>query len=104
VLLSLVSLLVLLLVLSSDSSLGYQFAITLGLLIASCVDYATQNRKDSGSYRIPVALQLLWSLVLAAGLFWLPESPRYFVMKGKLDQAASVLERIRDQPKGSGFV
>jgi len=83
---------------------GYQFAITIGLLLASCVDYGTQNRTDSGSYRIPMAIQLLWALILAAGLLWLPESPRYFVMKGKLDQAARVLERLRDQPAGSELV
>jgi sugar porter (SP) family MFS transporter len=51
-----------------------------------------------------MALQLLWALILAAGLLWLPESPRYFVMKGKLDQAARVLERLRDQPAGSELV
>jgi len=83
---------------------GYQFAITIGLLLASCVDYATEHRTDSGSYRIPIALQLLWAVILAVGLFLLPESPRYFVKKGKLDQAATVLERLRDQPKGSILV
>ncbi|KAH7370935.1 general substrate transporter [Rhexocercosporidium sp. MPI-PUGE-AT-0058] len=83
---------------------GYQFAITIGLLLASCVDYATQHRTDSGSYRIPVGLQLAWALVLAGGLFWLPESPRFFVMKGRLDDAARVLERLRDQPAGSELV
>ena len=59
---------------------------------------------DSGSYRIPMGLQLAWALILGVGLFFLPESPRYFVKKGKLDQAASVLERLRDQPQGSELV
>jgi sugar porter (SP) family MFS transporter len=83
---------------------GYQFAITIGLLLASCVDYATKDRTDSGSYRIPMALQLLWAVILALGLFWLPESPRYFVMKGELDKATVVLTRLRDQPQGSELV
>lgn len=30
---------------------GYQFCITIGLLVASCVDYGTENRLNSGSYR-----------------------------------------------------
>jgi sugar porter (SP) family MFS transporter len=51
-----------------------------------------------------MALQLAWALILAAGLFWLPESPRFYVIKGKLDQAAKVLERLRDQEAGSALI
>lgn len=74
------------------------------MLLASCVNYGTQNRTDSGSYRIPIGLQLLFALLLAAGLFWLPESPRWFVKKGRLDDATRVLCRLRDQPVGSELV
>ncbi|KAI1341985.1 putative transporter [Xylariaceae sp. FL0016] len=76
---------------------GYQFCVTVGLLLASAVDYATQNRNDSGSYRIPIAIQMLWALILGTGLFMLPESPRYFVRKGQLDRAAAALSRLRGQ-------
>lgn len=55
---------------------GYSFAVTVGLLLASCVGYATQNRMDTGSYRIPIAVQFLWAIILGGGLFLLPESPR----------------------------
>jgi MFS family permease len=48
---------------------GYQFCITIGILLASCVVYATQNRNDSGSYRIPIGIQFLWALILGIGLF-----------------------------------
>lgn len=80
---------------------GYQFCITIGILLASCVDYATQNRNDTGSYRIPIAIQILWAIILATGLFLLPESPRYFVKKGDLNSATDVLTRLRGQPVGS---
>ena len=83
---------------------GYQFCITIGLLLASCVDYATQERRDTGSYRIPIAIQMLWALILALGLFLLPESPRYFVKKGKLDKAISALARLRGQPRESQLI
>jgi SP family sugar:H+ symporter-like MFS transporter len=36
---------------------GYQFCITIGLLLASCVVYATQNEPASKSYRLPIAIQ-----------------------------------------------
>ena len=83
---------------------GYQFCITLGLLIASCVEYGTQNRNDSGSYRIPVGLQMLWAIILGIGLILLPESPRYFVKKGQLDKAAGVLARLRGQARDSDYI
>lgn len=83
---------------------GYQFCITIGLLLASCVDYGTENRTDSGSYRIPIALQMLWALILGTGLLFLPESPRFFIRKGQKDKARKVLARIRDQPEDSEFI
>ncbi|KAH9901860.1 general substrate transporter [Xylariomycetidae sp. FL2044] len=83
---------------------GYQFCVTVGLLLASAVDYATQNRPDTGSYRIPIGIQMLWAIILATGLFILPESPRFFVKKGKLDKAAGVLGRLRGQPVESDYI
>jgi sugar porter (SP) family MFS transporter len=83
---------------------GYQFCITIGILLASCVDYGTQNRLDTGSYRIPMALQMLWAIILGTGLFLLPESPRYFVKKGNLDKAIHVLTQLRGQPEGSEYI
>lgn len=43
---------------------GYQFCITVGILLASCVVYGTQNYTSSGSYRIPIAIQWIWALIL----------------------------------------
>jgi SP family sugar:H+ symporter-like MFS transporter len=43
---------------------GYQFCITVGILLASCVVYGTQNYSTSASYRIPIAVQWIWALVL----------------------------------------
>jgi len=83
---------------------GYQFCITLGLMIASCVTYATENRLDTGSYRIPMAIQYLPALILFTGLLFLPESPRYFVKKGNPEKAAEVLARLRGQPQESQYI
>ncbi|KAJ5778812.1 hypothetical protein N7457_006532 [Penicillium paradoxum] len=83
---------------------GYQFCITIGLMLASCVDYGTEKRTDSGAYRIPIALQMLWAILLATGLFFLPESPRFFIRKGNKEKAREVLARIRGQPIDSDFV
>ena len=46
---------------------AYQLAITIGLFLAAIVNNSTKDRDDSGSYRIPVAVQFLWSLILVVG-------------------------------------
>ncbi|KAI1152538.1 general substrate transporter [Nemania diffusa] len=83
---------------------AYQFFITVGLLLASAVDYATQNRDDSGSYRIPISIQMVWAMVLAGGLYFLPESPRFYVRKGEIDRAAHSLSRLRGQDVASDLI
>ncbi|KAH8826028.1 MSTA protein [Flagelloscypha sp. PMI_526] len=83
---------------------GYQFAITIGIFLASIVDYATEGRNDSGSYRIPIAIQFAWALILGGGLLVLPESPRYFVKKGNPEAAVDSLVRIRGQPATSDYI
>ncbi|KAI0172273.1 general substrate transporter [Hypoxylon sp. FL1284] len=83
---------------------GYQFCITIGILLANCVVYATQNRPDTGSYRIPIGVQFLWALILGVGLFILPESPRYYVKKGKIEEAAKALAFVRGQPIESDYI
>ena len=77
---------------------GYQFFITIGLLLASVVDESTKDKMSSGSYRIPMAIQWVWALILGVGLFCLPESPRYYVKKDKIPQAAKALSTLRGQP------
>lgn len=83
---------------------GYQFCITLGILLASCVVYGTQDYQTSASYRVPIGIQWTWALVLALGLSFLPESPRYFVKRGRLDKASQALAKLRGQPLNSEFV
>ncbi|KFZ23598.1 hypothetical protein V502_01925 [Pseudogymnoascus sp. VKM F-4520 (FW-2644)] len=79
----------------------YQLTLTFGLLLAAIVNNATHNRNESGSYRIPVIIQALWAIILAGGLWYLPETPHYFVMKGKTDRALASLGRLRRLPADS---
>ncbi|KAL2841858.1 putative MFS monosaccharide transporter [Aspergillus pseudoustus] len=82
----------------------YQFAITIGLLAASGATQGTSSRDDPSSYRIPIGIQLVWAAVLAIGLFFLPESPRYHVKKQRMDKAAEALSRVRGQPVDSEII
>jgi SP family sugar:H+ symporter-like MFS transporter len=70
-------------------------AITIGLLLAAIVDNGTKDRTDSGSYRIPIAIQFAWAIILVLGMLVLPETPRFLIKKGKPEQAARSLARLR---------
>ncbi|KWU42346.1 MFS transporter [Rhodotorula sp. JG-1b] len=83
---------------------GYQFCITIGIMLGAIVNNYTQDRDDSGSYRIPIGVQFAWAIILAVGLFFLPDSPRYFVKRGKLDKARDALVRVRGQPPTSQYI
>ncbi|CAI6090425.1 hypothetical protein V2G26_006012 [Clonostachys chloroleuca] len=74
---------------------AYQLSITIGLLSASIVNVITAEMKDSSAYRIPLGLQLFPALILTGGLMFLPETPRYLVMKGEYELAGISLSRLR---------
>ncbi|KAF2800025.1 general substrate transporter [Melanomma pulvis-pyrius CBS 109.77] len=73
----------------------YQLAITIGLLLAAIVDNSTKHRNDTGSYRIPIAVQFAWAIILFTGCIFLPETPRYLIKRGRPDQAAKSLSKLR---------
>lgn len=73
----------------------FQLAITIGLLLASVVDHSTQDRMDTGSYRIPIAVQFAWGLILFFGMLLLPETPRMYIKRGQPENAAKSLSQLR---------
>jgi len=79
----------------------YQWAITIGLLIAAVINNATQARPHNDAWQIPVAIQFIWAATLAGGMFFLPESPRWLIKRGRDDAAAASLSRLTGLPKGA---
>jgi hypothetical protein len=77
---------------------SYQLAITIGLLLAAIVNNSTHDRNDTGSYRIPIAVQFAWAIVLIGGMLVLPETPRYLIKSDKPEKAARALSRLRRLP------
>jgi sugar porter (SP) family MFS transporter len=76
----------------------YQWAITIGILLAAVINNATQFREDHSSYRIPIAVQFIWAVILSAGMLYLPESPRWLIKRGKDKDAAKALGRLLSLP------
>ncbi|KAI0295354.1 MFS monosaccharide transporter [Multifurca ochricompacta] len=76
----------------------YQFAITVGILLSNIFNNATKNRPNHSSYRIPIAIQFVWAAVLAGGMLFLPESPRWLIKNRRDADAAQALGRLTSLP------
>ncbi|CCT74274.1 probable RCO3 glucose transporter [Fusarium fujikuroi IMI 58289] len=73
----------------------YQFSITVGILTATTINVGTSNIDSGAAYRIPLGIQLVPGLILACGIVYLPETPRFLVKKGRLLEAEVSLSRFR---------
>jgi len=69
-----------------------QLALTSGIVISYLVDYALV---DIQGWRWMFGLAAVPASILAAGMFWLPESPRWLLSQNLTDSARQVLIRIR---------
>jgi MFS transporter, SP family, sugar:H+ symporter len=82
----------------------YQWAITIGMLLAGIINNATKDYNGVNSYRIPIAVQFIWAGVLAIGMAMLPESPRWLVKRGRIEDATRALGRITGLPSSDTIV
>ncbi|KAH8113463.1 sugar transporter [Phellopilus nigrolimitatus] len=82
----------------------YQLQVIMGIFISYIIDLGTHTIKNSASWRIPVGLQLLWGLILLSGIFFLPESPRHLLYKGREDEARNVLGGLNSVPHDDPIV
>eukprot|EP00250_Pteridium_aquilinum_P010961 c19748_g3_i1 orf=157-2505(-) len=79
-----------------------QFAGTAGMFLAYCVCFGMSLSSDP-SWRLMLGIILIPSLLyMALGIFYLPESPRWLVSKGRTKEAREVLQLLRNKEDVSG--
>jgi len=69
----------------------------LGSLVGSWVAFGTNNIDGPWSWRVPCMLQAIPSLVQIVMIWTVPESPRWLISKGKLEQAKQILAKYHAQ-------
>ncbi|TDZ54572.1 Hexose transporter 2 [Colletotrichum trifolii] len=72
----------------------YQLFITLGIWTAEMVNWGTEAKAGSASWRIPNGVGFAWALILGAGILFLPESPRYAYRMGREDEARRTIAKL----------
>jgi sugar porter (SP) family MFS transporter len=70
-----------------------QLTIVLGILITNFVNYSLRHEGPE-AWRWMVGLGSIPSFLFLAGVFWLPESPRWLVKAGRESKAAAILQKI----------
>lgn len=73
----------------------YQFSIGVGAVLVGTCNWGLYERTDQWAYRIVIILQALLPCIFLAGSFFIPESPRWLLGNGRLDEARAELKRLR---------
>ncbi|KAG0652588.1 Sugar transporter STL1 [Hyphodiscus hymeniophilus] len=79
--------------------------ITGGICLSYWIDFGFSFLEPSSvSWRFPIAFQIVFALILLAFIMELPESPRWLILKGKEDEALSVISALNDLPPDDHLV
>lgn len=80
--------------------LSLQGTVTIiGLCIAYWMDYGLSFVDGPIQWRLPIAFQAFFAICLVVQMFTLPETPRYLILKGHVEEATEVVARL--QGKGT---
>jgi hypothetical protein len=75
----------------------FAYWVNIGSIMGAVVDNKTKERLDELSYRIPLACLYVVPTLLFVALFFVPESPRWLLHRGKEGEARRALEQLRGE-------
>ncbi|CAI4352514.1 AVB_G0011770.mRNA.1.CDS.1 [Saccharomyces cerevisiae] len=82
----------------------YQLMITLGIFLGYCTNFGTKNYSNSVQWRVPLGLGFAWALFMIGGMTFVPESPRYLVEAGQIDEARASLSKVNKVAPDHPFI
>ncbi|KAK4948198.1 hexose transporter hxt5 [Elasticomyces elasticus] len=77
----------------------YQLFITLGILIAYCINYGTESNDTAASWRITMGVGFIWTAIMGVGVLFLRESPRWDYRKNKIERARTTIAKTYGVPE-----
>jgi sugar porter (SP) family MFS transporter len=74
----------------------FQLLITVGILTAYLSDNAIADNSNLECWRPMLWVGIIPAVVLFVGMFFLPETPRWLMSKGREEEGEAVLRRVED--------
>lgn len=80
-------------------NIGFQMAITIGILAAQLVNYGTAKIKGGYGWRVSLALAAVPAIIMTVGSLFLPDTPNSLIERGHREKAKAMLQKIRGTEK-----
>ncbi|KAL4886970.1 general substrate transporter [Aspergillus karnatakaensis] len=78
--------------------------LLVGFSMSNWINYGIAFADGPVAWRFPLAFQLVFIVIIYMVVPFLPESPRWLIIKGRDDEALKILSDIEDKPQTDPFV
>lgn len=76
-------------------NIGFQMAITIGILAANLINYGTAQIKGGWGWRLSLGLAAVPAIMMTVGSLFLPDTPNSILERGNTDKAKQMLRKVR---------
>lgn len=77
----------------------WQLTLSISQIIAAAINRGVVDVKTTFAYRFPIGFQLLFPVMVLLGIWFVPESPRWLIRKGRIEKAEAALRSIHRDDK-----
>ncbi|KAI1859326.1 hypothetical protein JX265_010329 [Neoarthrinium moseri] len=77
----------------------WQLTLSVSQIIAAAINRGMVNIDTTFAYRFPIGFQLLFPAIIIAFIWFVPESPRWLLRKGRSEKALRALEALHRDDK-----